>query len=173
MVHALTSLDNENTLNLKIENRTLTQLNLSHRTLDDELMIDRIVFTSGGIFVIQYNEARGMIDGTQERPIWLSDGDVRMKNPLQENEKIIQALKKILPPYFHDYFYSIVGFKKRVKINVPGNHKNIEGNQWLLSESEIPEYIERIILKKNVQQEKPIKPHHLNILERGFSWMNK
>jgi len=59
-----------------------------------------------------------------------------------------------------------------VKINVSGNHRDIEGQQWLLSESEVPEYIERVIRKKIALNNQPIKPHHLNILERGLLWMS-
>ncbi|WP_404405020.1 nuclease-related domain-containing protein [Jeotgalibacillus malaysiensis] len=169
MLHSVEEVQH-NTLNLRIENRTVDHLDLSDR-LHEDLYIDKMVITTGGIFVIQYNEARGMIDGNHNRPIWLSDGDIRMKNPLQENQKKIQSLKQFIPPYFHDYFYSIIGFKKRVKINVPGNHKDIEGQEWLLAEGEISEYIERVILKKNVMQDQPIKMHHLNILERGLRWM--
>ncbi|TFE04012.1 nuclease-related domain-containing protein [Jeotgalibacillus salarius] len=173
MVQAAERLENQTTLNLRVENKILSYVSLNHSSFNQPLDIDKMVFTSGGIFIINYNEAKGMIDGSQDRPIWLSEGDVRIKNPLIENEKKIDSLKMVIPPYFHDYFYSIVGFKKRVKINVPGNHKNIEGNQWMLSESEISEYIERVILKKNVQQNQPIKPHHLNILERGLRWMSQ
>lgn len=160
-----------NSLDLRIDNRTINDVRLTHRSFEKDLLIDRIVFTGGGIFVIQYNEAKGMIDGSPERPVWLSEGDIRIKNPLHENEKKISLLKEIIPPYFHDYIYSIVGFKKRVKLNVQGNHRDIEGNQWMLGENEIPEYIERVILKKNVLNNQPIKNHHLNILERGFVWM--
>ncbi|AJD92181.1 hypothetical protein JMA_28640 [Jeotgalibacillus malaysiensis] len=159
-------------LELKIENKVLSDLSIHNESFQEPLNIDRIVFTSGGIFVIQYCEARGFIDGHPDRQVWLSDGDVRIKNPLMENQLVIDSLKMVIPPYFHDFFYSVVGFKRRVKLNVQGNHRDIEGKEFMLGENEISEYIERIIYKKIVQQNKPIKPHHLNILERGLRWMN-
>lgn len=103
-------------------------------TIDLFSRIDHIVIAKSGIFVIKTNDYQGTIKGDENDKEWIQalfGLKLRFINPVEQNEKHINYLKKLLSDYPDAHFVSIIVFSEKAKINAKTERAKIIYSQDL------------------------------------------
>lgn len=106
-----------------LDNKAYYQIN--NLIIKDEfkkwVKIDRIIVSDFGVFVIYLKRKQGLVYGYDENTCWTNNcnGHIsRFPNPIYENQRRINALKKILIEYPHIHYHSIIAFTKKTEFYI-------------------------------------------------------
>lgn len=95
--------------------------NLGLRTDEGVIVVERVIVSIYGVFVIIASDRKGRINGDEDEPVW-SNVDfgttTTFENPIMVNQRAIDALQSTLTAYPETPFISIVGFPMRDVLNV-------------------------------------------------------
>jgi len=141
----------------KVLNKTV--LNIGDMVMN----IEKILVSKQGVFVIMTKECEGWIFGKEEDKYWVQmayNRKNKFRNPILENSKYVEAVRKRISDMKHVPVYSIILFKdectlKRIDASIPVMNcwelrRYILGfkNDINLSDEEIEKVI--MALKKNI-----------------------
>ncbi|MCP8615912.1 nuclease-related domain-containing protein [Salirhabdus salicampi] len=117
--------------------------------------IDHVVITPYGIFVIETRYEQGIIYGSRECKFWLINGNVKMVNPLFQNDGIINALKNCMEHKYGEKIVSLVSFSKQCTLKVDMNLRNVKADECVMYDVNVNESIQRKISYEQMLHKAP------------------
>lgn len=103
----------------KLPNRYRTMSGLALKVSHEVLLLDHVVLSPDGIFVIKTKHHEGVISGSAKEQYWthaINKKKTRFYNPVWENHGDVQTLRRVLKDYPDSTYWSIVGFSRRADV---------------------------------------------------------